>query len=289
MRYTNKHGIDETIAQAITSNVFYDEHDADVSVSQLTQPPRKVALERAHSDDIEIDVSSGLWSLLGSAVHAVLERADNEQVLREGRLYTEINGWKVSGRFDELGLDDNHTLTDFKVTSVWSFVLGDKPEWEAQLNLYAELLRRNGHRVDRLAVSAILRDWSISKSHGSNYPKVPFIRVSVALWAPDIASDFLIERVLLHQTARDGNYIDCTPEERWEQPTRWAVMKRGRKSALRVWDDEDKAKLFAHSNPTSYIQVRPGKSTRCADGYCNAAPFCSQWAGIKLLEGGEEE
>jgi hypothetical protein len=292
MRYSNKYNIDETIAKAITSNVFYDEHDSDISISQLVQPPQKIALEREYDGDIVVDVSDCLWMLLGSAIHYVLEKVDNNRdTLKEQRLHTVVNGWKVSGKFDQLGLDKNHTLTDFKSTSVWSFIFRNKPEWEAQLNLYAELLRRNNYRVDRLAISAILVDMNKSKARNPSLPDLPFVRVPVALWAPSIAADFLEERVALHQAAREGHYLPCTPEERWEQPTKWAVMKPRRKSALRVWDDEDKAKLFAHGNQGSYIQVRPGKSTRCADGYCNAAPFCNQWTAIRPdidIEGGED-
>ncbi len=287
MKYTNKFGIDEPIAEAIKTNAFYDQHDADISVSQLVKPPRATALELLHDDEIEKDVSDGLWMLLGSAVHAVIaEGGSDDIVLQEERLFVEVNGWRVSGKPDVLRTDDR--LTDYKVTSVWSFLLSDKADWEMQLNFYAELLRRNGFEVSGLRVSAILRDWQASKKFDHNYPEIPFMAVAIPLWPEARAEHVLNMRVQAHQAARAGQLPECTEEERWTQAASWAVMKHGQIRATRVLPSEEQAELFIISkgSPSSlYIQHRPGKNSRC-EGYCDAAPWCEQFQALK---GDEDE
>ena len=161
MRYTNGHGGDPAVANAITTNAFYDKHAADISISQLVKRPRAAALELLHDDEIVVDVSEELWMLLGSAVHAVIAADDKgASQLKEERLFMEVEGWKISGKPDVLSLDG--VLTDYKVTSVWSFTFIDKPEWETQLNFYAELLRSTGYAVVDLRMLASLRAWQPS-------------------------------------------------------------------------------------------------------------------------------
>jgi hypothetical protein len=73
MKYTNKLSLPEGIANAI----IYDEYDkgnADYSVSGLIMPPQIMRLFTLYADQIEIDVSDRIWTLLGTAVHYVLER-----------------------------------------------------------------------------------------------------------------------------------------------------------------------------------------------------------------------
>ena len=40
-------------------------------------------------------------------------------------------------------------VVDYKVTSVWSLLLGEKPEWEKQLNTYAWLIEKNKNATVR--------------------------------------------------------------------------------------------------------------------------------------------
>ncbi len=274
MRYTNNCGIDQPIANAIESNVFYDKPDSDVSISQLIKPVRAATLEFINDDDVVIDVSDGLWMLLGSAVHAVIDASEAKGVVQEERLYMEVNGWEVSGKPDLL--DKNGVLTDYKVTSVWAFINSDKPEWEMQLNFYAALLRANGYTVSELRISAILRDWVASRAKGGDYPTIPFMGIKIPLWSDEYARNMLSAVVDKHQAARAGNLPLCTDKERWKQANVWAVMKRGRKSAVKLFDTKDEAELLCHSTPQSYVELRPGKYSRC-EGYCHAAPFCTQY------------
>ncbi len=281
---TNETAIDEVIELAIQNDPY--EKKGDISVTGLLRPPQMAYLESQHEDEIKEDVSEGLWKLLGSAVHVVLERgAKKVKTWRvEQRLMIRTHGWDISGKYDLWRpLEDGGELIDFKVTSAWSFLLeptGVKPEWEAQLNLYAYMLRQSGTPVTKLTVLAILRDWMKSKAkHDRDYPQVGFKSVDVPLWSEEKQLDFLENKVTLHQAARiDSRFAPCTDEERWAKPDKFAAKKKNAKRAIKLFDDKFEAQQWVVEQTDArdfVLEHRPGTQTRCED-YCAAMPWCDQ-------------
>ena len=273
MRWTNRFNIDPAIAQAVMNDDY--ELVGDISVTGLIRPPQIAALEVQHEDEIEQDVSDGLWRLLGQSMHQVLQTGRLAGAIQEKRLVVEVNGWKVSGAFD-IYYDDSNTIKDFKVTSVWSYIFGGRAEWQAQVNLYAYLAEQNGIQVDELKIVMLLRDWNKSGLQGNvDYPPIPFVEVGISKWPGEFTQRFLEERVTLHQRAREGTYPPCTDEERWAQPETWAVQKVGAKRAWRVFKSMEDAVDLAGKAKGYTVEHRPGKNVRCA-GYCPVARFCEQ-------------
>jgi len=168
-------------------------------------------------------------------------------------------------------------LTDWKVTSVFSFLLGDKPEWEAQLNCYKWLYEQNGFKVTKLQIVAILRDWMMSRARQEpDYPQCAVMVVDIPMWEPKVAQEYIEHRVRIHQQAEtvpDNGLTPCKPEERWEKPTTYAVMKPGNKRARRVFDVSDEA--FNEKKTGEIVVERPGESIRC-QRYCKAMLWCNQ-------------
>jgi hypothetical protein len=285
-KLTNKYGLPEAIARAVAHDE-YSRGDADISVTQLVAPPRLVALYEQHKDEIEEDVSERIWVLLGKAIHKILADAGEDAIVEE-RLYTEVFGWKVSGQFDSLSIAhlgrDVYKLTDWKVTSAWAVRDGVKPEWEAQLNLYALLLERAGFTISALRICAILRDWNRYELQRSpNYPPLPVVEMAVPLWSLDQQSLYLHRRVQQHQRAQEGELPLCDDLDRWAKPAKWAVVKKGQKRALRVFDTEREAFEMA-ATVGAEVEFRPPTYPRC-ENYCPVAQWCSQWQGET---GGEE-
>jgi hypothetical protein len=240
MKYTNNHNLPEPLCRAIMRDTY--RKAGHISVTALAKPPQMAYLERQHEDEIEVDVSEEIWMLLGTSVHAILERAGMDNALMEERLRVKCKGWTVAGKPDLYEADG--TLTDFKVTSVYSFLLGDKPDWEAQLNCYALLLRVNGFEVKRLQILAILRDWTKSRALAqADYPKAQALGKPIPLWPHERTRAYMEERVKLHQDGIRGVFPECTEDERWHKDDKWAVRKKGNKRALRVlpseWDAEN--------------------------------------------------
>jgi hypothetical protein len=137
-------------------------------------------------------------------------------------------------------------------------------------------LRLTGASVETLQIVAIYRDWVKSKAFDSNYPSSQVQTFTVPVWLEPAAENFLLERVRQHVKAEAGEVSPCTPEERWERPKRFAVMKRGQKRAVKLYDTREDAEANA-VKPSLYVEERPGTSVRC-ESYCRVSRFCPQHA-----------
>jgi hypothetical protein len=202
----------------------------------------------------------------------------------------------LSGAVDRQEIkDDQITIVDYKVTSVWSVIYG-KTEWENQLNCYAYLVNDknafNKSNVTNLKICAILRDWSRREAERKpDYPQAPIVFVDIPLWDHEKASKYIIDRMALHQEAQiladvHGDLGLCSNEEMWKKDDTWAVKKKGQKRALRVLDSEEEAIKYidwhnetdkAYTKKTDLeIEFRGGEYTRCGN-YCSVADFCNQY------------
>ncbi|MDP1615071.1 MAG: hypothetical protein Q8L68_04670, partial [Methylococcales bacterium] len=87
--------------------------------------------------------------------------------------------------------------------------------------------------------------------------------------------------------------ILCTDEERWRRPEFWAVMKKGRKSAVacnsylngeKIPFTEADAKKWIQDNGKKgeqlSLECRKGVCMRCQN-YCAVNTFCPQYNGEK--------
>ncbi len=277
MPWINRFNLPKTICDAIIYDSKYE--DGKYSVTSLIKAPQIYQLEKRYQDKIEKDVSEGLWMLLGSAVHYVLEKGKTQNVLKEERLEVEIEGIRVVGKPDLYTA--NETIEDYKITSVFSFLLGEKPEWTAQLNIYAYLYGRYGFPVKKAFIRAILRDWIQSKGfQNEDYPECPFMTIELPVWDKWTQETFIKNRIFLHemsQKAPDNELLQCIPQEKWSKPTTWAVKKKGNKRALRVFKNKEESDDFQGKYVApSEIEERPGEDVRC-ERFCNAQPFCHQY------------
>ncbi len=250
---------------------------ADISVTTLIGPPKINQLKKRYSAEIVEDASDRVWALLGQSVHKVLELAGGEEELTEKRLYLEINDWTLTGQTD-LYETGNKTISDFKVTSVFSFLLGGKSEWEAQINLNAMLWRSYGYEVKKGQIVAILRDWQASKAEfDKEYPQCAVHIVDIPLWDNEECLAYAAERIKLHQAAAampDDHIPCCDPKERWAKPDTFAIKKDGNKRAAKVCETLEEAEnLLPTYGPKHSIEKRSGGDMRC-ERYCSVAPFC---------------
>jgi len=254
---------------------------SDLSLTSVYAPAKQVAIQKLHRDAITEDASQRIWSVLGQGVHTILERAtkaDGIVTFSEERWERPVLGWRVACRIDHLTLEPAlHALTDYKVTSVWSVKDGAKDEWVKQVNLqylFAPDVIRT--QITKLQVVAILRDWRKNERlRFDDYPAEQVAVVPIPLWPTVKTAAYLEERVRIHQQAQAGTLPDCTPEERWERPTIFAVHKKGNKGATRLYEVRALAEQHVASQPGLELKIRPGESPRCAQ-YCSALAFCPQ-------------
>lgn len=278
MKITNHFDLPEPMYRALAHDGYTPgSRHSDISVTSLIGPPKINQLKKRHADKLEEDASDRVWSLLGQSVHKVLELAGGEDEITEKRLYKEVNGWTISGQTDLLEVGKG-ILSDFKVTSVFSFLLGGKAEWEQQINLNAMLWREYGYEIRKGQIVAILRDWQASKAETeSDYPKCAVHIVDIPLWDNKECERFALERVKLHQEAAaldDDSIPHCTDKERWAKETTYAIKKAGVKRAVKVFTSREAAQAYLPACGANHeIETRPGGNTRC-ERYCSVAPFC---------------
>ena len=287
MKITNKYNLPEALIRAIADDE-YDRGDSIISVTGLISPPRINILQELNKDNLESDAVDRIPSLLGTAVHKILEKGAKtlENHIVEERLFADINGWRVSGAVD-LQIDNGDGtwgICDYKITGVYS-ATSDKPEWEQQLNCYAYLSRLvHGRNVTSLKIIAILRDWMRKQAEiKADYPQAQVAVIDIPLWTQEEQKAFVEGRVSLHQAARKAvdtgdNLAYCTDQERWVRGESWALIKEGRKSAVKLYDNEDEAnEAAARAGSGHSVQHRAGSAIRCAGNYCLVSAWCRQW------------
>jgi hypothetical protein len=286
MKYTNNHNVAPIFCRAVV-NDDYSREGADYTASDLVRPPQMLALERCHEADIVRDVSDDFAIFRGKGLHRELERHADPNSLVEERLIVEVGHVKIGGKPDGYEVIDGvHIVYDLKSTSVWSFVYGDKPEWERQLNIYAYLWREHGFQVDKLLIHAALYDWNRNEAkRNPDYPQTPFHTVEVPLWTQEAQEQYINKRLDLHEGAKEVEVIGlslhfpCSNEDRWKKPTTYAVMKGNNKRATKVCDTQEQAETFirCHKDGAKMkVEVRQGFAMRC-ENYCDAQPFCHQY------------
>lgn len=281
MSITNRLGLPQPFVSAV-------DRDAEVvpgryRVTSLLKGVRECILERRHASEIEVDVAEMIWAIFGTAVHTILEQAQEEDhQIKEARLTDVIlPGFTISGRFDLYDSKEKR-ITDYKTCSVWKVIYGDYTDWIRQMSLYAYLLERIGFPVTELEVVAMMKDHSKRDAKQKpGYPQFPVSvlrfpygdreREEVKTWVETRAKD-----ILEAETLSDDDLPLCTKEERYNSGDKFAVMKAGRKTAVRVFDAREEAEEYLIAEGCDYIEERPGEDKRCVD-YCAAARFCSHW------------
>ena len=284
MKITNVFNLPKPF-ENIAKNPSYSKGKAHISATSLLNSPKIVTLLKKHDDELTQDVSDMIWSIFGSAVHNVLEKGADENNLVEQRLTSELDGWHVSGAIDLQVVDnDGIHIKDYKTTSVWA-VMNDKPEWEQQLNIYAWLVAVNKKvTIKSLQIVAILKDWSKREAERKpDYPQRNVAVVDIPLWTFEEQEAFVRGRIAKHSSAEfaietDADLPDCTPQEMWEKPPIWAIMKQGGVRAKSLHESLDLAEAAKKELGSEYeIQIRQGDRTRCKD-YCLVNKWCKQYA-----------
>jgi hypothetical protein len=283
MKITNKFNIPGTFINVL-DRPTYSKGKAHLSVTQLLNSPKIVALTKKFEDQIEQDAADMVWSIFGSAVHNVLEHGKDENHIVEQRIHKEYEGWNISGAIDlqvvnEKGID----VKDYKTTTVWA-VMNEKFEWEVQLNIYAGLVEDvKKIPVTSVGIVAIIRDWNRRESTTrSGYPEAPIKEIPIRLWSKEERDNFISNRIALHSACEfaietDGDLPDCTPDEMWEKPTVWAVFKIGGKRAHSLYETPEMAlSALAELGDKYDIETRKGERTRCTN-FCPVNTWCTQY------------
>lgn len=147
--------------------------------------------------------------------------------------------------------------------------------------VYAWLLVQNGFYVRRCCFIALLKDHSKSKAKlDCSYPQSPvyvyeFAVTPEALERTGERIKAKVAEIEAAELLSDDEIAPCTEEERWAEPTTYAVMKNGNKRAVRVFSTLAQAEAFAGEMGNSYfVETRKAVSRKC-ENYCICKDYCN--------------
>ena len=280
MIITNKLGLPQAFVEMAKSD--FTAEPKTYRVTSLLKGIRETILEKRHADEIEQDVSDMIWLLFGTAVHGILEKQQEQgHEIKESRLSINMGEYTLSGQFDLYNAKEKK-ITDYKTCSVWKVIYGDYSDWRRQLLIYAYMMRQIGFEVNSGEIVAIMKDHSKRDAKfKAEYPKLPVQVIKFNFTLEDFAEieSWLIDKfdeIRRCEQLPDDELPLCTPEERYNSGDKYAVMKKGRKTALRVLDSMEEAEKWMADNGGDEIKVRPGEDKKCID-YCSVCEFCNYY------------
>lgn len=288
MILTNKLNLPQAFVNAV-SNVRHNDYKT-LSATTLLKGNKEIILTHRHFDEITQDVSDLVWASFGSAFHLFMENQEDDS-FKEEKFEVSLFDWKITGKVDRYDLK-NETIEDWKTTSVWKIIKKEFTEWRIQGLIYAWLMKQNGLNVRHIRFVALLKDHSKTEARrSSSYPQDP-----VYIYEYDVNEDEL-KKTEEFIKAKLSNFIkitkyeddvipECSPEERWVTPVTYAVMKDGRKKALKVFESEDEAQKFIDEQEKDKdklsIEERKGLDKKCME-YCPCAQFCSYYQQVTRM------
>ena len=266
--------------QAFVKAVSDVRHNAPgtLSATTLLKGDKEIVLYDRHFDELTQDAADMVWATFGTAVHSIMEHQEDD-AFKEEAFEVMVGDWKVTGRVDRYDLE-HEILEDWKTATVWKVLYKDFKDWKAQGLTYAWLMKQSGLKVKRCRFIALLKDHSKKDAKiKPDYPQKPvfiyeFDVTDADLEATEARIRAKIKSVTEAYKLPDDEIEPCSEEERWATATKYAVMKEGRKTALKVCDCMSDAQAYMRDVGGTRIEVRPGENKKCMD-YCPCAEFCN--------------
>ena len=286
MKVTNKLNMPAAFVNAVSTA----RHNAAgcFSATTLNKGAKEIILSDRHFDEITVDAADSVWAVWGTAVHALLEsQPDNN--FHEESFKVPVSNSFVTGQVDSYDME-NGVINDWKTASVWKVQFNDFKDWRAQGLTYAWLLQQSGLEVKKCRFVALLKDHSKTKAKtDSSYPQSPVFIYEFDVTAADMEETAarILAKVQEIENAYelDDDAIEpCSAEERWADGEKWAVMKNGRKTAIKLFDNSADADAMAGEMGNAYyVEHRPAISRKCGD-YCNCKDFCNFYKAMNKGE-----
>jgi hypothetical protein len=277
MKVTNKLHLPEAFVKAVS--VERHNEPGCCSATTLNQGTKEIILSDRHFDEITVDAADSVWAVWGKAVHALLESMEDNNFHEESFKEPVSNSF-VTGQVDSYDMEHG-IINDWKTASVWKVQFGDFSDWYKQGMTYAWLLKQNGLDVRRCRFIVLLKDYSKTKAkNDSSYPQSPVFIYEFDVTPEELAEtrDRILNKVLEIESVNkldDDNIEPCSAEERWADGEKWAVMKNGRKTAVKLFDNSADADAMAGEMGNAYyVEHRPAISRKCGE-YCLCKDFCN--------------
>ena len=277
MKVTNNLHLPEAFVNAVS--VERHNKSGQYSATTLNKGVKEIILQERYWEQFTTDAADNVWAVFGTAVHAILEK-NGDGNFHEEKFDIGVSNSRVTGVVDSYDMERG-IINDWKTASVYKVMKGDFADWRKQGLTYAWLLKQNGLDVRRCRFIALLKDHSTSKAKfDATYPHSPVFVYEFEVTPEELeqTGERITQKVIAIEAAEkmgDDDIAPCSAEERWADPEKFAVMKNGRKTAVRVFDTQADADACAGELGNShYVEHRPAISRKCGD-YCLCKDFCN--------------
>ena len=293
---TNKHGLPDTIADAMQPRPYVGCGGSDYSATSLIRSPRQVQLERRYKKDIEEDLVDHWSFFMGNAIHSALERELDSRYPTRYLVERKVTRCDLDRRVvmkvdvhdieKQLTIDHKTSKIGARANSkLWTEF---KEDWKKQLMINAFFLEEEGFPVKELAINQIFLDWkpfTASVKSADDYPKTPVVELKIHCPPQEERRKYYMERLQFHidhENTPDDELPLCTPEECWESPGCWAVQSKNTGAARKCCDTKEEADVWLLNNLTATTQKsyevveRKGGRMKC-EAFCSVNKFCNQY------------
>jgi len=227
-KYTNKANVSLPLAVWLMHDDYdYDDRPNVISATSLLKPIRALVLKYQYNDiNKEVDITDLVSARMGSAIHAIaeeawLERGNISKALKamgtsnldkifiinpdkpvkdsevavyvEQRHETTVGDYIISGKYD-LVLDG--TLSDYKSTSVWTYIYDSNAMKYTQQGSIYKWLAPDRITDNKVSIQFIFTDWSAANAaRDSKYPQSRVLTRDYPLWSTDQTENYIKDKL----------------------------------------------------------------------------------------------
>ena len=313
MKITNNFNVPLSLAVWLA----YSDYDASddptvISATSLLKPVKSIVLGKRATENGTVDVSELIASSMGTAIHSAIEVAWKSKALQgtlealglpaklrdnlvvnpkpeeltevsipvymEIRSTREIEGWKVTGKFDFIS---NGKLEDFKSTGTYTYITqSNKDKYIQQASIY-RWLNPNLVTQDIFTINYIFTDWSSAKARqDKEYPQGRLLPQEYILMSYADTERFIkdkLREINKYKDAPESNIPDCSLDDLWVKNSVFKYYKnpanktRSTKNFDSYWEANE---MFTKDGSVGEIVEVKGEVGFCR--YCPAKNICNQ-------------
>lgn len=310
MILTNESGIPLILAGWLVDDTYdYVDSPKFISATSLLKPTKATLLaKRVDTDSVIQDIKDYIPSTLGTAIHTGIENAwtqrykenlaklgysqkvidkievnpevidpSKNQIFFEQRSKKHFNGWVIGGKFDAVC---DGILHDFKSTSVYTWIYGDKDEdYRLQGSVY-KWLNPNIITEDYIRICFVFTDWQKQGiQQNPDYPPSRLMTRDIPLMTTAEIENYIkvkTSELSKYEHSPEEDMPECTDKELWRPDPvyKYYANPDNLTRATKKFDNlADANKHMAEKGKGIVIPVL-GEPRRCQ--YCAAAPVCKQ-------------
>lgn len=310
--YTNETGISLSMAVYLAHDQYdYNDDPNTISATALIKPLRQIILgARVPEQEQVTDISTILKSRLGTSIHDGLERAwmegnyrqameslgypkkiidrivvnpesevseDMLPVYLEKRSTREIEGFKVSGKFDFLA---DGRIEDLKTTS--TFVYANQSNFKSY-QLQGSIYRWLNPEIvtkDHMAIQFVFMDFKPMRAGSENYPNNAVQQQIIPLFSIQETEQYIrnkLRAIVQNKDLPETDLPRCSDEDLWRRPPHYKYYKNPDKMtrSTKNFDNQQEAMTYqAKNGGVGLIVKKPGEVVACK--YCPAFSVCTQ-------------